>query len=516
MSLPRTALSAALCLLLVLSGGTAPGSASADILAMKDGRFFEGKKIEATETGYRIHLDNGVIEVKKELVNDYFKTDQSGEWVPQTDEEKAQAEKGLAPWRGKWIKASRRKRYMKKEITARKLRIEQQQARRKWRSRETVKTKNFVFEHTLPDELFAEFKDLFETYYKVFTKEWKIRKSKDFGKATINIYHDAEYFHQVSGAPQGVLGYYHPARRDLHFYYDKDRHDFTIDVMFHEGNHMLTHMINERVWYPAWINEGLAEYYGASTWDPEKKTMEVGGIQSSRLCVLWERIKKNEWQGLEDLIRTQRIDATQYAWAWSLCHFLMSNPRYKKHFRKYFMALGKGKDVKRKQLAFGLLHIEPDEQIKHLLKMLKLDSLDELELEWREYIKTALKLSDVDLDYAGAGWIMAIYGQDKLARKFFKKAIDGGQANGFVHYSYASLLMQKSEHAEAAEHAKKATQLDPLHARAWFVLGQAYDYLGKEEEGQRLIKLAAELDPDDERIWLYQAWREDDAKDNPK
>ena len=104
--------------------------------------------------------------------------------------------------------------------------------------------------------------------------------------------------------PEGVLGYFAPYAHDLNFFYDRQRTSLTVDVMFHEGNHMLTHMIDEHVWYPAWINEGMAEYYGASEWDPVQKKMTVGGIQSGRLAALWATVEESEkWQGLEDLIK---------------------------------------------------------------------------------------------------------------------------------------------------------------------------------------------------------------------
>ena len=37
-------------------------------VAFKDGRFVEGKRIEKTEKGYRIHFKNGQIEVAGDLV----------------------------------------------------------------------------------------------------------------------------------------------------------------------------------------------------------------------------------------------------------------------------------------------------------------------------------------------------------------------------------------------------------------------------------------------------------------
>ena len=506
------------------------GSAFADMLSLKDGRFIDGRKIDKVEKGYEIHYENGKVLVPKALVEDYFRTNDTGEFVPQTDEEKAKVEEGLLPWRGGWIPKTRRTRLIKKEIQARKLRLEQQQARRKWRNREQVKTKVFHFQHTLPDDLFEEFKSLFETYYTVFKKEWKIKPSREFGKAKVNIYHNEEYYQQVSGAPSGVVGYYVPAARDLHFFYDRDRHRFTIDVMLHECNHMLTHMINPGVWYPAWVGEGMAEYYGASEWNPRTKKMKVGGIQSARLCVLWSQVKvterekkkaeekgedpPNKWQGLRDLINCDRINAIQYSWAWSLCHFLLSDPQYSKNFKKYFVALGKSKKVKRSRKFAGFVAITPAEQIKWLKKMLKVDSLETLEKEWHDYIKTELALDKVELDWAGAGWIMSLYGERDKAKEFFEKAVSEGEQSGYVYYSYAKLLMNEGKTEQASEMAQKATEVDPLHARAWMVRGQCFLRKGKKDEGMRLIDLAMELDPDDTEIWLRKAWAEDEMRDD--
>ena len=34
------------------------------------------------------------------------------------------------------------------------------------------------------------------------------------------------------------------------------------------------------------LNESLAEYYGASSWDPKAKKMTIGGLQEGRLAVI--------------------------------------------------------------------------------------------------------------------------------------------------------------------------------------------------------------------------------------
>jgi tetratricopeptide (TPR) repeat protein len=426
-----------------------------------------------------------------------------GEYVPTTEEEKAKVAEGLLPWKGRWIPKEKREKAIQQEVDAVKARVAQQAERREWRNRATVERKVFIFEHTLPDDMAAEYIELFETYYKVFMKEWGITPAPRSKKPIINIYHDEDYFHQVSGAPGGVIGYYAPLEKDLHFYFDREHRDLTIDVMFHEGNHMLTHFIDERVWYPAWINEGLAEYYGASEWDPETKTMKVGGIQSARLVVLWNDVEEREGKlhGLEDLIRLPRLDGLRYSWAWSFCHFLMST-RHKEAFRKYYLGLARDKKIRKKPYAFGMVAIEPDDQIEALKRYLKVKDLAELEKEWHEYLKTSLSLGRTDLDYAGAGWIMALYGEAPKARKFFRLAIEKGTRTGYVYGKYAELLLARGRNGAARENAVKALEVDPLHGRARHLLGRLAWADGDKEEGERLMQLAMEITPDDRELWL--------------
>ncbi len=499
-----------LCGVLVFSSGQAFG----DMLSLKDGRFIMDKEIEESEKGYTVTFENGKVFVPRERVDSYFDGDSDSGFVPKTDEEKAKAEKGLAPWKGKWIKAKKRAKLVEEEIEKLRNNLIQQKERRLWRNAVTVKTKRFTFKHTLPDSLFEEFKTLFEIYYATFTKQWRVKPSKKYGKATINIYQNEDYFLQVSGASKGTCGYYQLLERDLHFYFDRDRKRFTIDVMFHEGNHMLTHMINESIWYPAWLNEGLAEYYGASQWLPEEKKMKTGGVQSGRLCVLWMRIEDDgKFQGLEELIRTPRVNVEQYAWAWSFCHFLMSTEKYAKRFMKYYLALGSDKRVKRIDYAYGLRQIPVDEQIVQLKKYLKVKDLDALEKEWHDYIKTTLALDKVKVNYADAGWICYMYGETVKSRKFFKKAIEQGTDSGYVYYMHGLLQFRLGRNTKAKADAKKATELDPLHARSWLLLGECTYEKGDKKEGMRLMKLARELAPDDMQIWYEIESRKLDEQD---
>jgi len=477
--------------------------AHADTLVLHDGRFVDGRPIAKTDAGYTISYPDGTIVVPASMVADVFSDSGAPAYEPTTPEEKEMAAKGLAPWKGRWVSKDYRAKLLATAIAGRRTRMEQWKARREWRNHVEVKTKHFIFRHTLPDEIFEPFRDLFETYYDFFTKYWKIRPSAKFGTPVINIYHDEEYFLQRSGAPEGVVGYYSPSDRDLHFFYDRERVKFTIDVMFHEGNHMLAHMVDEKFDYPWWIGEGLAEYFGASEWDPETKTMTIGHLQSARLAVLQSRIEDDQWLKLADLIQADRMGAIEYSWTWSFCHFLLSTEKYAANFRKYFLALANSSSIP-KVTRGDIRSVAPEVQLKSLLDYLKVKDIETLQTEWYEYIKHNLSLRRSDLDYESAGWIMDLYGERRKARNMFRKAIENGSRSAFVHYGYGKLVFETNKVEPALESARKALEFDPLHARAWALQGRCLVRRGEKEEGERLLKLAAQIDPDDETLW-YEA-----------
>ncbi|MHC4668781.1 MAG: DUF1570 domain-containing protein [Planctomycetota bacterium] len=472
--------------------------AAADTLALKDGRFVDERPIEKAEGGYKVTYENGEIVVPEAMVAYLYRDDESIEFNPQTDEEKEKFAKGKVPWKGRWISKSYAARLRQKEKEARAKRIEQMKERRLWRNHALVKSKRWIFRHTLPDDLFADFVTMFEDYYEFYTKFWKIRPPPKFGKPTIHIYHNQDYFHQVSGAPKGVAGYYVPSERELHFYYDHAHHDFAVDVMFHETSHLLTHMINARLHYPSWLNEGMAEVFGATRYNVESGRMEIGTVQSGRLAVIQASIDEEEWMVLEKLLRAPRIDALGYAWAWSFCHFLITEERYASRFKKYFLAMGRSSSI-RKRSSGGRQTVDANDAIAALKRMLKVKDLKVLEKEWHDAVKEMLKRTD--LDWHQAGYIMMLWGQDKKARQFFKKAIDAGSTNAFDYYNYARLQFNRGKTGVALRRAEEALKHDPVYPRAWSLLGYARFLKGDRDEGKRLIALAEEMDPSDDRIW---------------
>lgn len=478
--------------------------AAADTLALTDGRFVTRPEITKLEDSFVVKYEHGEIVVPAAMVKEFHNEGADGTFVPETELEKKKFAKGYVPWKGRWVKVKDRERRLKKEKVAHALRMKQMQERRAWRNRVTVKTRRFIFQHVLPDETFQEYQDLFETYYDFYMKFWRVRPTGEFAKRkpTVHVYHNRDYFEQVSGAPKGVLGYYKPADKELHFYHDRENKRFTIDVMLHEANHLLTHMIDHRFWTPWWISEGMAEYFGASEWDPHTKTMTLGGVQSGRIAVLHAQIEDDKWLSLDALLSTSGMGGIGYAWAWSFCHFLLSDPRYEKRTKKYFVGLSRDKGIKKVSRGSGFRTVSPAESKRTLKKYLRVKDLKALQEEWYAYIRGPLGIdSQRGVDWGLAGHLMAIYGEDAKARKYFKRAIDRGSRDAYVHYGYAQLKDKQSMLGVALKYARKAVECDPLHAQAWSLVGKGVHHLEDKKEGMRLLELAREMDPDDNRIW---------------
>lgn len=486
-----------------------------DSLQLTDGRFVIGPKMTRAEDGIVIHFDHGDVKVLNDIVKacTAMGAIEDGNW---TDEEKEKLAKGLVPFDGRWISAERRDKELEKRREEREEKIAEAREHRKWRNHHVTKTRNFEFHYTIDPDVMEGYMDLMETYFSEFTKEWGIRKPRKAGRLKVCFYHDQDYFHQVGGAPQGVIGYYRFVEpRELNFYYDRLDQEMTVDVMFHETNHYLTHLIDLDFRYPAWVNESLAEYYGASEWDPEKKEMEIGHIQEGRLAVIQDEIKTDDWQGLEDMIRLEQFNAVHYAWGWSFVHFLLQSDEYEKGFKKFYLGLARDRGVERKPYFWDMKQVEPDEQIRLLKGYLRIDSLEELEKEWHDYVRGLQAASH--RGYLRAGQIALAHGMPIKAQRLFRTAIEMGSMSPLAHYGYGRALEQKGKLDEALEQFDKAIEIDPLEGLYYVRKAQCLDRKHDEQhkdEIARLFGLASEIEPDDYDVMLAKAMWELGGKDD--
>lgn len=100
---------------------------------------------------------------------------------------------------------------------------------------------------------------------------------------------------------------------------------------------------------PVWVNEGLAEYFGAGIWTGDN--LITGLIQSGRLKYLKKMIEANEILPFSDMLTmsgslwAREMLPRNYTEAWSMVHFLIhgEDGKYCDAFTKYLKDVSQGK-----------------------------------------------------------------------------------------------------------------------------------------------------------------------------
>jgi tetratricopeptide (TPR) repeat protein len=334
-----------------------------------------------------------------------------------------------------------------------------------------------------------------EAYYTIFAKDWKIRPSK-LGKLSVCFYGTPKEFYRTSGAGYGVLAYFRFVEPyELNLYYERLDETLTEQVLYHEANHYLQKLIDESFSYPHWPGEALAEYYGASLWDPEKKKLTVGLLQEGRLAEVQDDIARGERMGLDKLLSEDMYE--HYTWGWTLVYYLMNEPKHQAAFKRFFVGLANGKDVRRSPMAFGLSTVEPKDVAEALRKYLGIQGDKEwraLETDWHRYIDEKMLTGTSKRGLEKAALKALSTGRKLRAKRLFEEAIAAGSLEPQLYHKYAQLL-ERDDRTKAIEMGKKAVELAPLTGAYWFALGHAFEDKDK-AEAERLKKLVVEIDPE--------------------
>lgn len=488
-------------LFLACAMGLTTGIASADMLLLKDGRIVDGPKMEQKEGHVLVHFENGDVTVDQGLIQTVVIEGQD-DFVPTTDEEKAKFEKGLVPFQGKWMKPAQRQRKIDKILAEQRETVVETKAHSRWGNRYQEETKNFRWAFTIPRHVWERYSASLEAYYQIFSKDWRIKRNKSNAKLMINFFGDRKEFNRTSGAGGGALAYFmFLGDYDLCCFYDRLDADTTEMVLFHEASHYMQKLIDPDFRFPHWPGEGMAEYYGGALWDPVKKKLEVGMVQEGRLTEVKSDISLGKYLELEKVI-TERA-YTDYTWGWTLVHFLMETPKYKKGFQKYFTGIATSKGVKRVVGgAFNLKEISPEESLRYFKECFKLKddkAFKALEKEWYDYIENTLDVSSTaGLEKAA----VAAYrdGKPIQAKRLFGEAYEAGGMSAHGLHRYAKMIRPEDK-GKAEKLWRMAIEADPLVGTYYYELGNLLEKKD-EEESKRFKALAKELDPEVE-VWSF-------------
>lgn len=494
----------AACAAFALFGVT--GASAQDSMFFRDGRFYEVPKLEEAGDQLKVHYRHGFVDIEKRLVLDYVTSAGGSGFQPTTDEERANVDKGLVPFEGGWVTPAKRDRELKKVREEKAAALEEYKKHQKWRDRHMVRTKHFDFEFTVPLEVGEDYMEMFEVFYEHYAKEWKA-KQKSGERLKVCFYNDKDDFHRIGNVQRGVLGYYRFVEpRELNFFYERRDKLLTLDVLFHELNHYMFDLVCVGdVHLPAWISEGMSEYYGSARWDPTTKKMTYGGIQEGRLVALRDEMDGGEMQDLQSLMREFDVSAIQYAWGWTLGHMLMEDPKYSKKFKTYIDKLARDKSIKREPNPrnTNFQWVPPDVAIPLFQKTLGISDLDAFEEEWYQYIRGL----DVQTarGYHDAAMFCLRWDRPLRAGMYLKKAIDEFYSdNPGTYEAYGDFLLNEKKPGEAIVVIEKGLKLDPMNPYMHKMLGKAYRELGGEgnrDKGKHLQLMAIEMDAND--LGLY-------------
>ena len=474
-----------------------------DILVLKDGRIIDGFEMEQGDGHVIVELKAGNIEIQDNLVDVLLEKDKEISFIPQTDEERKQFEKGFVRYEGRWTKLRTATKEIKSAVAARIDQAEEDKKREQWKDRYITETKYFQWEHTTPLGTTSRFIEACDAYYEIFKKDWKIKRDKKKPKLPINFYTSRKEFFRGGGVSGGVLAYFRFVEPyDLCAFYDRLDPQFTEQVLFHELGHYLHKLIDEDFKYPHWPGESLSEYYGGAKWDPSAKSLEVGLIHNGRLAVIKREMADGKKIKLREMITTRGFE--DYTWGWSFVHMLMNDKKHQKNFKKFFLGLATDKNVKRTRGAgLNLKNVEGEEVLRYFMETMKIEDmaeLRELEKTWYDYINE-------DLEFAGENALIweaktaASQGEKKRARKLYEEAFEESMETPLAkaHFDYAQLLRSvSSKKDERLTHLRAAVAKAPLTAEYRFALGKDLAKSKKDEEkeeGEKLMAIAKELDP---------------------
>jgi tetratricopeptide (TPR) repeat protein len=486
------------------------GGAS-DTLCLKDGRIFDHVVLQRGEGAILVKFQNGQVSVPLEKVLECVIENDTG-FVPGTEEEKQKVAEGFVLFQGKWLRPAERDARVKKLLDEQRAAVEKLKQSRQWRNRIVAESKTFSVEYTVPPPVIESSLERMEAYYAEFVKRWKIKRPRELGKLKVRFYADPEDFYQITGVSRGVLAFFEPVEPPyrLQVYYDRLDPVRTEQVMLHEFGHYLQKLVDTEFRYPHFPGESLAEYFSTAVLDPATKKLTIEPqVLEDRLIEIQRDIEEGKWIDLEQLIRGDEHPYYDYTWGWSLIHFLMRQPETEKKFENFYLGLARGRGVEREGVSIlknTRLSVVDGEEVLGTFKKemgLKKDAdLRALQTQWYDYVRDELAVTS-SRGLARAAYKANLGGRQHRAKRLYEEAISAGDADALTHHRYAELLDEMDETAGAREHWAKAVELDPLVPEFYIAWGES---LLKEattkEEGKRLLKLAAEIEP--ENLYLEQ------------
>jgi hypothetical protein len=518
-------------------------AARADRLITTDGRILDVKKARALPDGsYQLVFESGEIVCPKQYVASVEIEGDMSDYVPANEDEKKKLAEGYVRFRGKWLGKAAYQAELSKEAERTKARTAEVAAHSKFYEGWVKETKHFTIQSNTSPEVLDHYAELLETYYDLMDQRVGIAPSPMLKKTKmkVSVYKNRAEFTEINKQPPGVAGFFSPSNGELHFYHDYQDPSISEWIALHEGTHLLTFLIEPQAEPCIWINEGVADYFGAATVVRNKKgKLEIknGELLLERILTMQQAFADGSYIPLEKLflIPDEEFEAFEYAHAWSFVYFLNNaRPEYEKAFKKFFkdlytIAKGVAFELEESGDKYGGIKRVPAKEVRRLLlDKLGVKDVVKLEEEWKSYI------AGIPLDAPKARFhrgLERMYDAEpgdtkamEAALEDVQAAIEGGVEDARAYWARGTmqLVLSGDEETTLADY-HKAVELAPLQggyraALAQLLAGLTLQMPGltvgvgddeKEEltdsedalvEAEGQFGLACELEPENEEL----------------
>lgn len=335
---------------------------------------------------------------------------------------------------------------------------------------------------------------------------------------------------------RGTRRYYIVLRTDVAV--PRERDDNPFHVLFHEYTHLVFDLNFEDL--PVWLNEGLAEFYGATV---------IGKDEIELRRPVWSHMGLLRSETLLPTAVLFKIDHSSpeynerdrasvfYAQSWALVHYLMVDEKARADHRiEHFLKLRQAQMaeteavaqafgdpaaldralktyIQRHSLPFyrGKVALPGPEEAPHVRELSAAEAAaargllqvqKKRPIEARALLEEALRLDPQQADAReGLGTLALREGKDDEARRWLGEAVLLPSASAVAHYSYALVTLRQPQQdaerlAQAQASLERAVALDPAFSDALVTLAQVSTNRGAGVDRiLNLMRRAVELEP---------------------
>ena len=218
---------------------------------------------------------------------------------------------------------------------------------RQFKGFKTRSTRHYLCIYNTTDEFCEHKTTILETMYPSlvsYFKRQRLSVEKPDIPMVIVMFRTKAEFERYRQMPPGsqMIAYYNSVSNRVFLYqYSelvKDNPSIAIkqstSTIAHEGVHQILHNIGVQKRlsnWPIWISEGMAEYFSPTTTSSRSKWAGVGKPNQLRMRDLFKHFNKTRGLGngnlVKQLVIAEQLDATGYASAWALTHYLATKKK---------------------------------------------------------------------------------------------------------------------------------------------------------------------------------------------